>query len=366
VLFPWGGAPSTLAAQGLHHSSAGDSVDWDWEDGPPRDTPRRPEDPPPQETDPSPFAGAVERFGQAAAPPPEDMPSLRDDQAPHGDRPARPPADRAAARSRRRKQVQRRRLIALVTAAIIVVLLVVLVVRACGGPSEGQAAAASPSPKLAALRTPTAAEPLRMAAYGESVGGGALLGIKLLTEARKDVKVHRFVKVASGLTRPDFFDWPAYLEQDMAKRKQPFEAVLLMFGANDGQDTKVDGKQLAFGSGSWKAMYAKRVGDLMDFYLDQGVKRVYWAGMPRMGIGWFNKRMEVLNGIYEAEVAKRAPRVEYIDEWAAVDAPETTYQAKLRQDDGVHLTVDGGMKAAQAAMAAIARDWHLPAFKEAQ
>ncbi len=104
----------------------------------------------------------------------------------------------------------------------------------------------------------------------------------------------------------------------------------------------------------------------MDFYLGKGVKRVYWAGMPRMGIGWFNKRMEVLNGIYEAEVAKRAPRVVYIDEWTAVDAPETTYQAKLRQDDGVHLTVDGGMKAAEAAMAAVAKDWHLPPFKAAQ
>ena len=39
-----------------------------------------------------------------------------------------------------------------------------------------------------------------MAAYGESVGGDALLSIKLLTEQGKDAKVHRFVKVESGLT----------------------------------------------------------------------------------------------------------------------------------------------------------------------
>ena len=347
-------------------------MDWDWEDGPPRDTPqRRPEEPSPHPaSEPPSFSDAVDRFERPAQPPRDERP--RDDDfssfgvASEGDRRPRPPADRAAARARWRKQVKQRRAIALVVLAVIVVLLLVLVVRACGGPSEGQAAAASPSPKPAALRTPTAADPLRMAAYGESVGGGALLGIKLLTEQRKDIKVHRFVKVASGLTRPDFFDWPDYLEQDMAKRKQPFEAVLLMFGANDGQDTTVDGKQLAFGSGSWRAMYAKRVGDLMDFYLDKGVKRVYWAGMPRMGIGWFNKRMEVLNGIYEAEVAKRAPRVKFIDEWTAVDAPETTYQADLRQDDGVHLTVDGGMKAARAAMAAVAKDWRLPAFEGGQ
>jgi lysophospholipase L1-like esterase len=348
-------------------------VDWDWEDGPPRDAPRRrPEEPSPHPaSEPPSFSDAVDRFERPAQAPRDAGPrdddfssigvaSERDDLRP------RPPADRAAARARRRKQVKQRRLIALIVLAVIVVLLAVLAVRACGGPSEGQAAAASSSPRPAALRTPTAADPLRMAAYGESVGGGALLGIKLLTEQRKDIKVHRFVKVASGLTRPDFFDWPSYLQQDMAKRKRPFEAVLLMLGANDGQDTTVDGKQLAFGSGSWKAMYAKRVGDLMDFYLDKGVKRVYWAGMPRMGSGWFNERMEVLNGVYEDEAAKRAPRVEYVDEWTAVDAPETAYQAKLRQDDGVHLTVDGGMKAAEAAMTAVAEDWHMPPFKAAQ
>jgi hypothetical protein len=245
-----------------------------------------------------------------------------------------------------------------------VVLIAVVLVRGCGGSSSDQAAATSrPSPAASALRTPTADEPLRMAAYGESVGGGALLGLKLLTEDREDVKVHRYVTVASGLTRPDFFDWPAYLEQDMEKRKQPFEAVVLMFGANDGQDTKVDGKQLAFGSGSWKAMYGERVGAVMDYYLQNGVHRVYWAGMPRMGIGWFNDRMELMNGIYEAEAKKRAPRVEYVDAWTAVDAPAKTYQAEYRQDDGVHLTVEGGTKAAQAVLAAVAKDWHMPPFE---
>ena len=239
-----------------------------------------------------------------------------------------------------------------------------LVARGCGG-GEGAAGASAgePSPTPTALRTPTAAAPLRFGAYGESVGGGLLLGLKLLTENRKDIYVHRFVKVASGLTRPDFFDWPAFLKQDIDKRQRPFEAVALMFGANDGQDTKVGDVQLNFGSGSWKAMYAKRVGGVMDIYLKRGVSRVYWVGMPRMGIGWFNKRMELMNGIYKAEAAKRAPRVEYIDAWTIVDAPATTYQAKYRQADGVHMTVEGGLKVAQAVLAVVAREWHMPPFK---
>ena len=443
--FPSGGAPGTLAAQGVHAKAAGDLVDWDWEDGPSRDAPRgAPPDGGPQTPDESPlpdqqrssFSDAIDRFEE----PPEYAGPVRDagaepaavheqdagvpefdddrtqiirrpqdlggspiergssrepfDSEPRTPRPdlerprvrtieaaqrslsaeaadrrsegrsPRAPADRAAARARRRRQVRRRRLVALVVLIVIVVLVALVVVRGCGGSSAG--ASASPSPAPVALRTPTAAQPLRMAAYGESVGGGALLGIKLLTGQRKDIKVHRFVKVATGLARPDFFDWPVYLRQDMARRKHPFEAVALMLGANDGQDVKVDGKQLKFGTAAWKAMYARRVGAVMDYYLRSGVKRVYWAGMPRMGIDWFNQRMDVLNGIFKAEAAKRGPRVDYVDEWTAVDAPATAYQADLRQSDGVHLETAGGMKAARAIMAAVARDWHLPAFTEKQ
>jgi len=276
------------------------------------------------------------------------------------------PEERAAARERRRQQLRRRRLVALgvlVGAAVLLIVLVVQAVRGCGGGGTAGDSAGTPSPQPTALRTPTAADSLRIGAYGESVGGGLLLGLKLLTEGRKDIAMQRFVKVASGLTRPDYFDWPAHLKQAVGKRKRRFDAVMLMFGANDGQDVKVNGKQLDFGTGPWKAMYARRVGAVMDLCLEEGVKRVYWVGMPRMGISWFNKRMELMNGIYKAEAAKRAPQVEYIDAWTIVDAPADTYQARYRQSDGVHLTAEGGLRVAEAVLAIVAREWHLPPFK---
>jgi len=293
----------------------------------------------------------------------EQQQTDRQTRAPSG----RTPEERSAARARRRQQLRRRRLVALgalVGIVVVLVLLIMLVARSCGG-GDGTAGASAgkPSPKPTALRTPTAAAPLRLAAYGESVGGGLLYGLNLLTEGRKDIAVHRYVKVASGLTRPDYFDWPAYLKHDIDKRKHPFDAVALMFGANDGQDIKLNGKQLNFGTRAWKAMYSGRVGDVMDLYLKRGVKRVYWVGMPRMGIGWFNKRMAFMNGVYKAEAAKRAPQVEYIDAWTIVDAPADTYQAKYRQADKVHMTVDGGMKVAKALLAVVIPEWHMRPFK---
>jgi hypothetical protein len=231
----------------VQHTDAGERVDWDWEDGPPRDVPqdvsrgasqgeprrpddsRRPDDAQPpdddQPADDSPsFADAIDRFEAPSQPadasrqPPyyddERTQVIRASQRPEGDsayeagpapddRRPRSPADRAAARARRRKQIQRRRLIALGVLIAVVVLLVVVVVRGCGGPSEGQAVAPS-------------------------------------------------------------------------------------------------------------------------------------------------------------------PRVEYVDQWAAVDAPEPTNQADLRQDDRVHRAAEGGTKATEAATAAVAEDSNQPVFRDGQ
>jgi hypothetical protein len=195
-------------------------VDWDWEDGPPQDTPqgaprddRRPPGEPPQDDAPdSPtFADAIEHFDRSApapgddertqlikmpadsgaAPPDEpplsradlERPRLRTieaaqrataanaaaysaDQESPGELRPRPPRASAAARARRRKQIRRRRLVALAVIVIIVVLIVVLVVRGCGGSTKSPTALI-PRTSTVALSAPAASQPLRMAAVVE-------------------------------------------------------------------------------------------------------------------------------------------------------------------------------------------------------
>ena len=175
-------------------------MDWDWDDGPPQDTPggaprddrRPPEEPPAGGAPDSPtFADAIEHFDRSApspeddertqlikvppdagAAPPAGSSSPRRDlerpspgaietvrrgtaasaaragaptaysagPEPAVDRRPRPPRDRAA-RARRRKQVRRRRLVALAILIAIIVLIVVLVVRGCAGGAGGSAMA---------------------------------------------------------------------------------------------------------------------------------------------------------------------------------------------------------------------------------
>ena len=346
-------------------------MDWEWEDGPsgrPASGDDVPVVVPPEPAGPRPSVpDDAGHDDTPAAIPSGATPPVGTDTEPGAQPPAAPrrrdlSPDRTAARARHRQQVRRRRVVALAVLAALAVVTVAVAILALRGCGRQAAETAVPTP--AALRTPSASAPLRMGAYGESVGGGLLLGLKLLTADREDVKIQRFAKPATGLTRPDYFDWPAFLKKEIDRRVHPFEAVVLMFGGNDAQDVKVDGEQLTFGTAAWKAMYASRVGAVMDMYLRRGVRRIYWVGMPRMGPAGFGKRMQVLNAIYRQEAARRAPRAEYVDAWTLVDAPASTYQAKYRQPDGVHLNGEGGLKAAAAVLAVVAREWHLPAFEQ--
>ena len=274
-------------------------------------------------------------------------------------------------RVERQRRIRRRRLAAAgVLAGVVVVVVSAVVAFASGGGGDGDGKAAAlshgkktasaspkPSPTPTVLRTPTKARPLRLAAYGESVGDCTVFGLWVKCQTEKKVKLHFFTKPSSGLTRPEFFDWPRFLRKDFPKGK--YEGVMFMVGANDAQDIQLNGKKLVFGTKAWNRMYAPRVGAVMDLFLERGAQRIYWVGMPRMGMPWFSERMAALNKMYEDEAAKRAPAVEYIDAWTMVDAPSKGYVASFRQSDGVHLSDSGALKSGGFVLKQIKKDWHI-------
>src|SRR5690606_11546539 len=67
---------------------------------------------------------------------------------------------------------------------------------------------------------------------------------------------------SSGLTRPDFFDWPAYLGQ-VAATSDP-DVMVFLEGANDRQGMVVDGTAYQPPAEQWLTEYRRRVGVAMD------------------------------------------------------------------------------------------------------
>ncbi len=83
------------------------------------------------------------------------------------------------------------------------------------------------------LRPPAAGDPLRVYIGGDSIvrdAGDAFLEIASGSPLF-DTTLH--YENATGLTRPDFYDWPAAIAEDMASHRP--EVVFLLFGGNDSQ-----------------------------------------------------------------------------------------------------------------------------------
>ena len=211
----------------------------------------------------------------------------------------------------------------------------------------------------------TAARPLRLYVAGDSmdqVFGSSLVN---LSEATGLVKAKNDYKVSSGLSRPDFFDWPQRLVDQIVDFRPDAAAVL--FGANDGQDvlSPDGGKVLKVGTKAWQQVYAQRVGAAMDI-LTKGGRRVYWVGNPIMRDFGYRGRIAMMDHIYEAE-ARKHPGVTFVSTWKLFSDAGGSYSDYLkdangdsilmRAPDGIHLTRAGGDRMAALVLGVIEKDW---------
>ncbi|HSL57564.1 MAG TPA: DUF459 domain-containing protein [Acidimicrobiales bacterium] len=203
-----------------------------------------------------------------------------------------------------------------------------------------------PAPEL---RTPSAAEPLRLWVGGDSMSqvfGESLVRMATDTGVMEPTLDYR---ISTGLTRPDYFNWPAHLVAEL-DRLDP-EAVVIMFGANDAQGIVTDeGDVFQPLEEGWITEYRRRVAGTMDLLRDDD-RVVWWVGQPIMRSGSFSERMAGLNAIYREEAASR-PWIEFVDTFPMFSGPSGGYEAflpgvdgtvaDLRQGDGIHLSRAGG------------------------
>ena len=216
---------------------------------------------------------------------------------------------------------------------------------------------------LAPLAVPTAAAPLRVLVVGDSLGID--FGQPLVNDLAGTGVVNAVLDghIDTGLARPDYFDWQAELRGDLA-RYQP-QAVVVLLGANDPQNFIDGGTALAYGSESWDAAYAKRVGAFMASATAAGA-RVLWVGMPPMADPGLNTKMQVLNDIYQGQAA-RYPGVTYFASWPVLSDPAGGYETflpdasgsevQVREPDGTHIAAGGAQRLSLSAISEMGRVW---------
>jgi hypothetical protein len=196
-------------------------------------------------------------------------------------------------------------------------------------------------PRRPELRSPTAGAPLRLWAGGDSMMRDLSESIERLTadDPRFATTVH--YEISTGLTRPDYYDWPAALAADLAETDP--EVLVIMFGANDAQGlVTADGTVFQqVSDAGWQVEYARRVEATMDLLRDPDDDRlVLWVLQPPMRDGDFDARMRILDDLYR-EAAEGRPWIDIVETAPLVGDADGDFLAENRQDDGIHLSRSG-------------------------
>lgn len=215
------------------------------------------------------------------------------------------------------------------------------------------------------LPEPTAADPLKIWIVGDSQA--EILGQSLIERAQSTGVMTATLdfEFSSGLTRPDFFNWPAEI-QSVVEQNLP-DVLVVVFGANDGQGMELDNGVFQPGDPEWNAEYARRVDAVMTYLEQQGV-RVYWIEQPVARDADYSARLRNMNEIF-ATAAADHPNTTFVPLYDLFLDESGSYSdylpgdggelVNMRNSDGIHLTRAGGDRAADVIFARISED--LPA-----
>ena len=213
---------------------------------------------------------------------------------------------------------------------------------------------------------PTPAMPLKVLVVGDSVGLD--LGQPLVNTLATygDVTTYLDGRIDTGLSRPDYFNWPAELQIDLANQ-QP-NLVVVMIGANDPQGLVTPNGSLQYGQAGWDAAYSARVASFIGEANAAGA-HVLWVGMPPMQDPALDAKLRHLNSLVEAQVVASKGGAAYLSSVPSLGDPQGNFAAflpnaagaeiNIRTPDGIHLSPGGGARLAGAVAEAMQTQLHI-------
>lgn len=175
------------------------------------------------------------------------------------------------------------------------------------------------------------------------------LAVQRGLEAAGSYEVVRHGKSATGLARPDFYDWWA-VAGALVEKHQP-QTVLLMMGGNDGQDLIGRNQpRVRWGTDAWPRAYGDRLISLLDSISAPG-RQILMLELPPMRPKRFEKKVAFIRKV-QREALAPYPSGDYLETRSLlVDrrgrllthfTGPTKRKLALREPDGVHFTTEGG------------------------
>jgi hypothetical protein len=171
-------------------------------------------------------------------------------------------------------------------------------------------------------------------------------------------QVFRDVVPNSGLSKPGI-KW-VDRARDRGRRIRP-DATVVFLGANEGFDLRnASGESFTCCSAGWLAEYGRRVRTMMRSYGRDGRGKVFWLSMPQVLFPERHSLQLLVNGaVRRAAQGLRGVRILRLDQ---VFTPGGRYRSvmtyrgrrvRVREADGIHLTLAGAQIAADKVMGAL-------------
>jgi hypothetical protein len=207
----------------------------------------------------------------------------------------------------------------------------------------------------------TKQNPLRVLAVGDSLMTYPGYALEDQADVYPGLEVRSMTKQSSGLVRADFYNWPQALGRAVADFRPHLTVILL--GTNDSQPVRHQGRSAALFTEAWNAEYAKRIEQFIAIATGSGGS-VVWVGLPIMRDRRLSETERRLNELYEVGCVAR-PGAVYIDGYALFADTTGEYAARLvdssgatavmRARDGIHFTMDGADRIAEAVVEVLMR-----------
>lgn len=210
-----------------------------------------------------------------------------------------------------------------------------------------------PAPTDSALREYKSALPdygkkLTVLIVGDSMmmeGLGPTLQVTLRKQS--DLNIIREGRYSSGLSRPDFFNWPMNLSE-LIKKHNP-QLIVVSMGANDTQDIVINKKRHFIDTKSWERVYGIRTYQYLNLAAADN-REVLWVSLPVMVREPYFTRTKRISKI-QAEVSSYFDNVTYVNieglltekgTFASFTRGKNNKAIRLRQKDDIHVSQAGG------------------------
>lgn len=191
----------------------------------------------------------------------------------------------------------------------------------------------------------------RLAVFGDSMATDVGKALERFYAEDPNIAILTQGVGSSSFVRPDFFDWPKTINEQIAANS--FDIAVILIGINDRQKMRLNGVSYGSLTPEWTTEYSARVASVAKALRAAG-KPTIWVGLPPMEAPKFGKAMIQVNEIQRlAAFSGGADFLDIYERFATEDGAYTSRgpdlngnQVRMRKDDGIHFSAAGADKLA--------------------